>query len=235
MKITKKELIKATLELLSTDLKAYGFNPNLKEQGFLRKEKGSIHIYQFLVYDRTFIKTGKKGFQIEPFVWIGISEIEKYYRAITLNTALKKETDFITIGNSIASILANPDGLYKKRNESLNLLLAEEWQLKEIASQLLKQFKEVAEPYCQKNSSIARVDQLLNFMPAEYKVNAANDIYRITRGIIAAKLNNNLSLDELVDIYERQLVDRNMDEIHKQEVERLKRMLPEIILNKKEK
>lgn len=232
MKMTKREFIKAIIELLSTDLKAYGFNPILKEQGFIKKEKGSIHLYQFLVYDRTFIKTGRKGFQIEPFVWIGISEIEKYYRAITLNTELKKETDFITIGNSIASILTNPDGLYKKRNESLNLLIAEEYQLKEIANQLLKQFKEVAEPYFLDNSSIARVDQLLNFMPEEYKVNAANDIYRITKGIIAAKLNNNPLLDELITIYERQLVDRDMDEMHKREVERLKRILPEIIPEK---
>ncbi|MBV7533954.1 hypothetical protein [Chitinophaga sp. sic0106] len=211
-------------------MKVFGFSPSIKEQGFVKKEKGSICLYQFLVYDRTFIKTGAKGVLVEPYIWIGVDEIEKHYKKITLNTELKKETDFITIGNSVASILHNPDGLYKKRNESLNLLITEDSQVEAIASELLNQFKKVALPYCELNSSVARVDELLNFMPNEYKVNAANDIFRITKGVIAAKLNNNPSLNVLIDIYDQQLIERDMDELHKQEMERLKRLLPNVIL-----
>nr|WP_295871557.1 hypothetical protein [uncultured Chitinophaga sp.] len=230
MKKTKKEIIKIVIEMLSNDLKVYGFNPSLKEQGFVRKEKGSICVYQFLVYDRTFIKNGTKGFLIEPFIWVGINEIEQYYKKITLNTELKKETDFVTIGNSIASLLSNPDGLYKKRNESLNLLITDDSQIEVVVAGLLQQFKEVALPYCQANTSVSRVDELLNFMPNEYKVNAANDIFRITKGLIAAKLNRNPQLNDLIDIYDQQLIDRDMDEVHKKEMERLKTILPDIVL-----
>lgn len=135
------------------------------------------------------------------------------------------DTDFFTIGNNIATILANPDGIYKKRNESVDLLIMEDGQLKDIAAKLLKYFKEVAEPFCRKNASIARVDEILNSRPNESKLEAANDIYRMINGIVAAKLNNNPKLKELISIYERQMIEWNMDESHQEEFAKVKGLL----------
>lgn len=54
-----------------------------------------------------------------------------------------------------------------------------------------------------------------------------NNNYRILKGIIAAKLNNNPNLEELIKIYDRQIVDRDMYNAT-EEMQRLKKILPTI-------
>lgn len=228
--MTQKEVIRKIIDLLSNEMKAFDFEPSFKEQGFIRKTNNAVFLYQFLIYNRTVIKTGAKGFLIEPFIWVNVKEIEKYYKEITLNTVIKSDTDFKTIGNSIAAILANPDGLYANRNKSLDLHVFEEKHIPDVATQLLKQFKEVALPYCLNNATVAMVDKLVNTKPDDYKVHMQNDNYRILIGIIAAKLNNNAHLDEIVRIYDRQIADRDMYNA-KEEMNRLKSILPMIGTN----
>ncbi|PSL42364.1 hypothetical protein CLV51_1132 [Chitinophaga niastensis] len=208
--MTQKEVLRKIIDLLTNELRAFDFGPSYKEQGFIRRTSGTIFVYQFLIYNRTVLKTGAKVFLIEPYIWVGIKEIEKYYKEITLNTEIKTDTDFITIGNSIAGILANPNGLYENRNKSLDLHVFDEKHILLVAEQLLKQFKEVALPYCLKYATVGMVDKIINTKPDEYKVHTQNDNYRILKGIIAAKLNNNPDLDELIKIYDKQIIERDM-------------------------
>jgi len=208
-------------------MKAYAFIPSSQKQGFIRKTDNAIFFYQLLIYNRTVIKTGAKGFLIEPYIWVNVKEIERYYREITLNTILKNESDFVTIGNSIANLLANPDGLYEKRNQSLNLHVFEEGHIPLVAAQLLKQFNEVALPYCLNNATISMIDKLVNIKPDDYKVHMRNDNYRILKGLIAAKLNNNPHLEELIKIYDKQIEERDMYNCT-EEMSRLKSILPVI-------
>lgn len=226
--MTQKEVIQKLVGLLADEMNAFDFKVSIKEQGFIRKTEKAIFLYQFLIYNRTVIKTGAKGFLIEPYIWINIKEIEKYYKEITLNTVIKNDTDFKTIGNSIADIIANPNGLYNNRNESLDLHVFEEKHIVPVANELLKRFKEVALPYCLNNSTVAMVDKLINTKPKEYKVHTQNDSYRIIKGIIAAKLNNNSALNELIQIYDNQLIERDMPEDSIEEMNRLKSILPMI-------
>ncbi|MBV8252026.1 MAG: hypothetical protein JO154_05415 [Chitinophaga sp.] len=225
--MTQKEVLRKLIDLLTTELKAFEFEPSYKEQGFIKRTSTNIFSYQFLVYNRTIIKTGEKGFLIEPYIWINVKAIEKIYKEITLNTELKTDTNFITIGNSIANIIANPDGLYENRNRSLDLRIYEEEHISLVAEQLIRKFKEVAFPYCLNNSTVAMVDKIINARPNEYKVHMSNDNYRILKGIIAAKLNNNPQLQELIGIYEKQIIDRDMYNVT-DEMSRLKDILPRI-------
>ncbi|MBX2921444.1 MAG: hypothetical protein KF746_04555 [Chitinophagaceae bacterium] len=229
--MTQKEVLRKLIELLTNELKAFDFTPSYKDQGFIRKTNDAVFLYQFLIYNRTAIKTGAKGFLIEPFIWVNVKGIEKYYKEITLNTIIKNDTDFITIGNSIAGLLSNPDGLYKNRNRSLDLHVFEEKHIVYVAEQLLRQFKDVALPYCLNNATVAMVDKIINSKPEEYKVHTQNDNYRILKGIIAAKLNNNPHLNELVGIYDKQLIERDMLDETKEEMSRLKSILPMIGTN----
>lgn len=164
---------------------------------------------------------------VEPYIWLGVKEIEKYYKLITINKELKTDVNFVTIGNGIANLLANPDGLYAHRNKSLDLHVFDERHIPMVATQLLKQFKEVALPYCLNNASVAMVDKLVNTKPDEYKVHTMNDNTRILKGIIAAKLNNNPHLEELIKIYDKQIADRDMYNAV-EEMERLKNILSAI-------
>ena len=103
--------------------------------------------YYFLIYNRTNIKTGVKGFLIEPYVEVNIPEIEEYYREITEKQELKTEWNFITLGNSVANFLTNPDGINRKRNQSLDLFVFNESDLISVTEQLFRQFKKFALPY----------------------------------------------------------------------------------------
>jgi hypothetical protein len=72
------------------------------------------------------------------------------------------------------------------------------------------------------------VDELLNIKPQEYTVHMENDIYRFTKGIIAAKLNNNPKTEELVKIYSDLIIKRDMPDYCKEEMSRLINILPVI-------
>lgn len=229
--MTQKELTRKLIDLLSTKMSIFNFKPQTKEQGFVRKEESATFFYYFLIYNRTNIKTGARGYQIEPYCDISISGIEKYYKEININKELKSEWDFITLGNSIANLLANPDGINRKRNQSLDLYVFEERHIKLIADELLKQFNKVAMPYFLANNSISKVDELLNKHPKEYCVHMNNDLFRFIKGIIAAKLNDNSNVDQLLQIYDHLIIEREMPKDCKEEMERLKSILP-IVGNK---
>lgn len=229
--MTQKEVIRKIVELLSAEINTFDFKAAIKEQGFIRRDNSAIYFYYFLIYNRTNIKTGAKGFQVEPYIEINIPKIEKYYKEITINKELKTEWNFITLGNSVANLLANPDGINRKRNQSLDLFVFDESHIKPVADELLKQFKEVALPYFLTNNTVAKVDELLNKHPKEYCVHLYNDIFRFVKGLIAAKLNKNPKLDQLLQIYDSLIIERDMPDYCTEEMSRLKSILPMIGTN----
>lgn len=226
--MTQKEVLRNIINSITHEMRVFDFEPSYKDQGFIKKKSDALILYQLLIYNRTVIETGEKGFKIEPYLWINVMEIEKYYKEITLNQELKNDADFVTIGNSIAALVANPDGIYRYRNKSMDLFVFDEKDINFVGTQLLKHFREIALPYSIANSSIAMVDKLINTKPEEYKVHTQNDNYRILKGIIAAKLNKNPLISELIDVYDRQLVERNMLGTTKEEMKRLKSIFPMI-------
>jgi len=228
----KNEILRKLMDAVNDNFEPYEFKPSNKKQGFIKKSDTTIFVYQFLIYDRTVIGTGAKGFLIEPYAWVNILEIEKYYKEITLNTVIKEDLDFITIGNSIANLIANPDGFYSSRNNSLDQHVFKEEDIHIVAQNVFKLFKEVALPYFLNNSTIQMVDRLINSKPHEYKVHMQNDNFRILKGLIAAKLNENPRLEELIETYDKQIIDRDMYNA-KEEMERLKSILPLIGTNMK--
>lgn len=231
--MTQKEIIRKVLQLLEVELESFAFKLKINQQGFFRRNGDATFFYYFLIYNELNIKTGERGFLLEPYADINISLIEEYYKEVTLNTELKNEWDFITIGNSIADLVANPDGINRKRNQRLNLLIFEERDIQPVVIELLKQFKQVALPYFLANNKIKRVDELLNVHPKEYSVHMYNDIFRFIKGLIAAKLNNNANFDNLMSIYNKLIIERDMPEYCMVELDRLKQILPTISVSGK--
>lgn len=220
--MTQKAIGRKLVDLLADYMKGFEFKPDLSSTGFVRTTEGALCLYQFPIYDEVMLTTGERGFSAEPMVWISIGEIENVYREVTLNKYLTKKTDFKTVGNRIADILANPDGIYRKRNNSLELYIFKEENIEYVAGELFRYFKETALPYFLNYHTVAAVDDLINTNPADYKVHMLNDNYRILKGTIAAKLNNNPHLDEVIRIYDKQLVERNMLDETKEEMRRIK-------------
>ncbi|MGO4289866.1 hypothetical protein [Chitinophaga sp. RAB17] len=226
--MTKKEVMQKTIESIAKVGAQFNFKAEWKNQWLIRNEPDHIFMYELLIYDRTIIGTGAKGFQIEPMIWVNVKVIEAYYKQITVNTELKKDVDFKTIGSSIASLIANPDGIFRKKNESLNLLIFEENHIPGIAETLIKQFNKVALPYCLTNCKIPAIDKIANSHPDEWIVHMMNDYRRMIRGVIAAKLNGNPELDHLLNFYERKMIDSKAPEMNLEEMKRLKIALPSI-------
>jgi hypothetical protein len=77
MALGKKSVLQIIFEKIATKIKMYDFISEPKEQSFVRRNVDTVFIYQLLISDRTNIKTGAKGFLIEPFVWINVKPIEE--------------------------------------------------------------------------------------------------------------------------------------------------------------
>jgi hypothetical protein len=219
--IPKNEVSKIIFEYLSKDATNDGFKIDLKNYWLIKKDPEAIFLYSIHFYDRTNIKTREKGFLVESYVWINVKAIENIYKEVTVNQELKRETDFLTLGNSIADLNANPGGIYKKRNESLDLFVFEEKNAYYVAHELLSHFNRQALPYFHNNYTVDAVDRLVNSHVKEYCVHMRNDTYRIIKGLIAARLNNNVRFTELHEMYSQRIIERDMPDNTKEELSNL--------------
>lgn len=226
--MTQKGVIRKALEMMQAKLGAFDFKLNIAEQGFWREDGDVTYFFFFLIYNEVYVNSGQKGFQLVPYAKTHLAPVEKYYKQITVNTYLKTKWDFITIGNSIADLIANPDGINRKRNQSLDLYVFDEAHIGPVVNEMINKFKEVALPYFLTNNTVKRIDELLNEYPTKYSVHMYNDLFRFVKGIIAAKLNNNPDVDRLLAIYNSLIIERDMPENCKIEMARLEEMLPTI-------
>lgn len=229
--MTKKETVSKIFERITKRIEIFDFKVDFKNQWFVRKTPNCIFVYDIHFYDRTNIKTGAKGFLVEPYIWVSVKEIENYYKEITINKELRRDTDFKTLGSNVAEFLSNPDGIHRKWNESLDLFVFEEKHVEIVAMELLKQFEEFSMPYFLKNGNVHAVDHLFNQNPTEYCVHMSNDLFRFIKGLIAAKLNGNPKLESLLQTYDRLIIERDMPDNCKEEMSRLKSVLPMIGTN----
>ena len=136
--MTKKEVRQKLFSQISNTIESFDFKTDIKNEYFVRRTPESVYVYDILFYDRTVLATGEKGFLIEPYIWINVKEIEKYYKEITLNKELKRDTDFKILGEGVAEIIANPGGIHKKWNESLDLFIFNETDISKAAKELKK-------------------------------------------------------------------------------------------------
>lgn len=220
--LSKGKVVKGIFDFISIEIEKFGFKLDRKSQFVLRKTPEALLIYDLHFYDRTNIKTGAKGFLIEPYVWINVKGIEAIYKQVTINKELKMESDYLTLGNSVADLKANPDGINRNRNRSLDLFVFEDKNVNYVSWEILKHFKEFANPYFNENATIKAADVLLNKNPREYCVHMPNDTYRFIKGLIAAKLNASSNFEELMFVYSNLIVERDMPDNCKEELSNLK-------------
>ena len=225
--ISKSNVRKGIFDPMSNELERVGFKFDKKNQFFVKKAQDAIFVYDIHFYHQTNIKSGEKGFLLEPYIWVIVKAVEKIYKEITVNKELKVDTDFLTLGNGVANLEANPDGINRKRNASLDLFVFEERNIKYVSWEILKHFRETAIPYFDNNQTVKAVDKLLNRQPKEYCVHMPNDTYRFIKGLIAAKLNNNEAFEQLLIEYSKLIIERDMPSSTREELNNLKKLLTE--------
>ena len=224
----KKEIIENIYSQLEPDFRNFGFKWHKKTESFLSVRPDAIFNYTMNFYTRTVLKTGEKGFLVEPFIWITNNAIENIYKDITLLEPFEVEHDYISLGNSVANLKANPDGINRNRNQSLDLFVFEEKNINYVGWEIKKHFNELAIHYFLANSSVKAIDSILNKHPYEYCVHMNNDNFRFIKGLIAAKLNHNPNFSHLMEVYTKLIYDRDMSKICKEELSRFKAIEPMI-------
>jgi len=193
-----------------------GFTLLKRSSGFIRKLNGSNQIIDFFFYKRG------ESIEIEPAIRIKLEAIEKIYQSISFIEG----RPYCTLGNHFSDIILyiNNGRETGSREKTLsNWFVEEEADISKLIKVIPAYLEESIFPYFDANSSISRVDELLNRYPRELSVH--NYLYplRANIGLIAAKLNGNPNYNELLEIYEEEL--QQAEKTYKEDFEKLKVVL----------
>jgi hypothetical protein len=202
------------LEGIRPIFESNGFSLNKKHRQFNRDTKNSIQIF-----DLFFFKNGA-NIKIRPEIRIKIKKIDEIYRSITLIDS----RPYLTLGNHLFEIIRYFDtGEETGKKISYDWLIENEDDIKKIIEIIPEYLLETILPYFEENSTVERVDYLLNKYPQELSIH--NYLYplRANIAIIAAKLSTNNKFSKLLEIYEAEI--QEAEENYKLEFYKLKELL----------
>ena len=226
--MTKKEVLQTVYGYLANELKNLGFKYIPKQSLLLKEDNNAFYTFQVLAYNRTVVDTQEKGWLLEPDVWITVKSVEEVYKEITVNKVLVKLSDFLTLGNSLANLQGNPDGINKFRNQSFDIVVFNEMEIIQAQKNILNAFNKIGLNYFNKYGNIESADLLLNQHPKDYNVHMSNDSWRFIKGIISAKLNDNPALPDLISTYYNKMKEWKMSDRTQEEWNNLMAILPMI-------
>lgn len=193
----------------------HGFKYRKAKKEFIRKTDKADQIFRLYYY-----KENDGTVTIKPQIIINIYEIESIYKSI----AQIDSRPYLTLGNYFSHIRDyDGDAVNYKNKPTKYWLIENDEDTAHLIKVIPKYLEEVILPYFDSNSSVSRVDELLNKYPEKMCVH--NNMYplRANIAIISAKLNNNPLYDELINIYEKELEDA--EENYKTEFYKLKELL----------
>lgn len=193
---------------------SHQFRLNKNNREFKRKNRDITQIVDF------YFNKNHKGLSLEPKIRIKVKLVEDVYRQATI----VKSRPFLTLGNHLFEILRYIDkGEETGKKNIYDWSIEKEEDINKLIEVIPEYLEETILPYFKENSSLSRVDYLLNKYPRELSIH--NYLYplRANLAIIAAKLNNNPRYEELIQIYEEELQEAAED--YKEEFYRLKKIL----------
>ena len=210
------EIARQITSSISSSIETYGFKLNHNTNEFKRRINHATQIFELVFY--------KEGnyLKIKPEVRIKIKPIEDIYQQVS-----KRGDVYRTLGNDLFEILRYIDcGEETGKGEQYYWIIKDDESINKLIKIIPEYFKETILPYFENNSTLSKVDELLNKYPRELSIH--NWLYplRANLAIIAAKLNNNPKFEELVKIYEEEL--KEAEESYKTEFVKLKNILHEI-------
>lgn len=189
------------LDGISKNISGYGFKLNKRKRIFERTIDNFIQIIDFV-----FLKK-ETGVFIEPIIKIKSLDIENIYHKITRKEAQYNDGT-ITLGNNLFKIIDSIENNVEVDIDRQQYYLVEEEKDVQILIKVISE-KVISYGlrYFEQNSTIARVDFLLNKSPKDISIH--NWLYpmRACIALIAAKLNSNSKYDELVGIYKIEMQD----------------------------
>lgn len=214
MTMKVNEIAQKISEDVIESFQKHGFIYRKVQREFVRKKDNVEQIFKLFFYKKTDYIT------IDPEIKIHIKEIESIYKSI----AQIESRPYLTLGNHFLTIRDyDGDSANFKGKPTKEWLIEDGRDIQHLIKIIPEYLEEDILPYFDNNSSVDRVDKLLNEYPERMCVH--NEMYplRANIAIIAAKLNSNPHYAELINIYERELDDA--EENYKIEFCRLKELL----------
>jgi len=190
-----KEIKGKLIKGMEQSFEKYAFIYDKKEVAYSREINNGSQTYYFLITERS------DGVYIEPRWSIQLKDILDIYNQVTV-----KDKEFLiytpVLGNSLGQLIEYVDEKNERGSGKKMQYLAEKEEDIEILKKVIPlRFEEYVLPYFNMNSTVARVDELLNTHPQELVIHQWLNPHRAIIGVIAAKLNNNPRLDDLLHIY----------------------------------
>lgn len=195
-----RDISKRLLQGINVRVIQNGFYLNSKDKSFRREtENGFIQIFDLLFTKKT------EGIYVEPTIRLKSKHIEDIYHQVA-----KKEPKYFdgtkTLGNNLFKISKYfEEGIEKDIDEKQRYIIEEESDINILVDVISDRFEEYGLKYFEENSSVARIDYLLNKYPRDISIH--NWLYplRDCIGIIAAKLNENPDFNTLKGIYQEEM------------------------------
>ena len=213
MKMNIKDVSDELLSRIHDSFKEFDFVLNKSQSEFKRNVNDCTQIVDLFFYKRGNIIT------IQPEIRIKEHHIEKVYKTISEI----KGRPYLTLGNHLFEIVKYIDDgkeIDESEEETRDWLIEDDNDINKLVEIIPKYLKETILPYFDQNSSVPRVDELLNKYPRQISIHNVVYPLRANIAIIAAKLNQNPKFDELVEIYDEELLDA--EETYRKEFVRLK-------------
>jgi hypothetical protein len=214
-----KDAIKLLQRGVAGKLNDFGFKAqsDASSYSFRREVAGATQIF-YLLYSKE-----PGAVKVEPVIAIKVHDIENIYHKVAVKSPEYFDSTSCLRNNlfKIGNYLTTNSMI--DTDEKKSFLIEEENDITILSKVIPERFEEMALPYFNANSSVKRVDELLNSHVRELSVHKGIYPLRASIGIIAAKLNNNPEYQNLVEIYESKLQDAAKD--YKQEFMQLKELL----------
>jgi len=173
----------------------YRFLYNKKELAYTRKFDGGQQDFYFLINENS------GGVYIEPRWSIKLKSILDVYNKVTLKDKEFREYTPV-LDNSLGQLIEYRDEKNEKGSgNKMQYLVEDEADIETLKKVIPLRFSEYVLPYFNMNSTVARVDELLNSHPQELVIHQWLNPTRMIMGIIAATLNHNPRLNDLLRVY----------------------------------
>lgn len=201
----KQDLQRKVQLILNDYLRSFGFNLNKGKNEFKRVDNLAEDIIGL-----AFFKEDDGSIFLEVRIGVYIIPIENIYKEICLKDFKYSIVNY-TLGNNIFEVIDFFESGESIGGENVNkkFLISTNEDLLILEKVLIKRITQFAFKYFENYSTVECVDKLLNEKPKELSIH--NFIYpiRACKAIIAARLNNNPMLSELISIYQEELEEAN--------------------------
>ena len=217
--MTRKAFTRVFIKHLACRMRVFDFKPVFELDGFERKLEDCTFYYWF---DVQHISSGDT-FLVQPHVTICNHEIENIFCKVSGCNEVPLQ--YSTVGNSLALINSNPRNDEDFLPTSFIVNTAQLQDVEHIAGKCMQLFADIALPYCLSYQTVEQIDGLLNDHFNIACIHQPHAFYRAVKGLIAACITNNHSLQQLSSSYKKRI--RSYSELDGNEIlVRLAGLLP---------